>query len=112
MIEKPPSEPADHAQDFSRRYAEDLDIVAGQAMMYLGRVQRRSWQSAQKRESCSRRWKLAGMAVSPFKSRLCQPVGPIPSPGKGMARAHQSRVGQFAVEWPRLIRNFNPLVRQ
>ena len=36
MIEKPPADPADHAEDFSRRYAEDLDIVAGQAMMDLG----------------------------------------------------------------------------
>ncbi len=63
-------------------------------------------------ESFSRRWKLVGVACSQFKSRLCQPVGPISSPSKGMARAHRSRVGQFAVEWPRLIRNFNPLVRQ
>jgi hypothetical protein len=36
MIETPPTDPADHAQDFSRRYAEDRDIVAGQAMMDLG----------------------------------------------------------------------------
>jgi len=36
MPEKPPSDPAEHAQDFSRRYAEDLDIVAGQAMLDLG----------------------------------------------------------------------------
>ena len=36
MTEKPPTDPADHAEDFSRRYAEDLDIVAGQAMMDLG----------------------------------------------------------------------------
>jgi hypothetical protein len=35
MPQKPPSDSADHAQDFSRRYAEDLDIVAGQAMMDL-----------------------------------------------------------------------------
>jgi hypothetical protein len=36
MPDKPPSDPAGHAQDFSRRYADDLDIVAGQAMMDLG----------------------------------------------------------------------------
>jgi hypothetical protein len=36
MPDKPPSDPAEHAQDFSRRYAQDLDIVAGQAMMDLG----------------------------------------------------------------------------
>ena len=36
MTEKPPADPADHAEDFSRRYAEDLEIVAGQAMMDLG----------------------------------------------------------------------------
>jgi hypothetical protein len=36
MTEKPPSDPGDHAEDFSRRYAEDLDILAGQAMMDLG----------------------------------------------------------------------------
>lgn len=32
----PPDDPADHAEDFSRRYAEDLDLVAGQAMLNLG----------------------------------------------------------------------------
>ena len=36
MTEKPPADPADHAEEFSRRYAEDLDIVAGQTMMDLG----------------------------------------------------------------------------
>jgi hypothetical protein len=36
MTEKPPSDPAEHAQDFSRRYTDDLDIVAGQAMLGLG----------------------------------------------------------------------------
>lgn len=36
MFNKPPPNPADHAQEFSRRYAEDLDIVAGQAMLDLG----------------------------------------------------------------------------
>jgi hypothetical protein len=36
MREKPPSDPADHAEDFSHRYAQELDIVAGQAMMDLG----------------------------------------------------------------------------
>jgi hypothetical protein len=36
MTERPPSQPADHPEDFSRRYAEDLEIVAGQAMMDLG----------------------------------------------------------------------------
>jgi hypothetical protein len=36
MTGTPPTDPADHAEDFSRRYAEDLDIVAGQAMMDLG----------------------------------------------------------------------------
>ena len=36
MTDKPPADPADHAEDFSRRYAEDLDIAAGQAMMDLG----------------------------------------------------------------------------
>ncbi len=35
MNEKPPADPADHAEDFSHRYAEDLDIVAGQTMMDL-----------------------------------------------------------------------------
>jgi hypothetical protein len=35
MPDAPPSDPADHAEDFSRRYAEDLDTVAAQAMMVL-----------------------------------------------------------------------------
>ena len=35
-MDKLPSDPADHAVDFSRRYAEDLDVVAGQAMIDLG----------------------------------------------------------------------------
>jgi hypothetical protein len=30
-----PADPAEHAVDFSRRYAEDLEIVAGQAMIDL-----------------------------------------------------------------------------
>ncbi len=33
---KPPSDSADHAEDFSRRYAEDREIMAGPAMMDLG----------------------------------------------------------------------------
>lgn len=36
MPDKPPFNPADHAEDFGRRYAEDLDIVVGQAMVDLG----------------------------------------------------------------------------
>lgn len=35
-MDKPPETPAEHAVDFSRRYADDLDIVAGQAMLDLG----------------------------------------------------------------------------
>ena len=35
-MDKPPSDPADHAVDFSQRYADDLDIVAGQVMIDLG----------------------------------------------------------------------------
>jgi hypothetical protein len=35
-MDRPPSDPAAHAADFSRRYAEDLDIVAGQVMVDLG----------------------------------------------------------------------------
>ena len=33
MTDKPPADPAAHAEDFARRYAEDLEIVAGQAMI-------------------------------------------------------------------------------
>jgi hypothetical protein len=36
MTDKPPNDPGDHAEDFSRRYSADLEIVAGQAMMNLG----------------------------------------------------------------------------
>jgi hypothetical protein len=32
-METPPTDPAEHAQDFSYRYAQELDIVAGQAML-------------------------------------------------------------------------------
>ncbi len=35
-MDKPPTDPADHAEDFSRRYADDLDIIAGQVMLDLG----------------------------------------------------------------------------
>ncbi len=35
LTEKPPADSADHGEDFSRRYAEDLDILAGQAMLDL-----------------------------------------------------------------------------
>jgi hypothetical protein len=36
MTDRPPPDPADHAEDFSRRYAQDLDIVTGQAFLDLG----------------------------------------------------------------------------
>ena len=36
MTNKLPTDSADHAEDFSRRYADAFDIVAGQAMMDLG----------------------------------------------------------------------------
>ncbi len=35
-MDKPPEDPADHAEEFAWRYVEDLDIVAGQTMMDLG----------------------------------------------------------------------------
>lgn len=35
-MEKPPDDPADHAEDFSRRYAEDLEIATGAEMIRLG----------------------------------------------------------------------------
>ncbi len=38
--------------------------------------------SVTNQENCSRRWKPAGEHVSPFKSRLCQAVRPVPSPCK------------------------------
>jgi len=36
MTEKPPREPADHAEDFARRYAEDLDWYCTIRMQELG----------------------------------------------------------------------------
>jgi hypothetical protein len=36
MPEQPPTDSADHAENFAHRYAEDLVIVAGQVMMDLG----------------------------------------------------------------------------
>ena len=36
MTEKPPSDPATHAADFSQRYSEGLDIASGQVMIDLG----------------------------------------------------------------------------
>src|SRR5690242_11163334 len=35
-METPPSDPADHAQDFARRYAEPMDYHAAQIMLDLG----------------------------------------------------------------------------
>ncbi len=35
-MDNPPTDPAEHAQDFAKRYAQDLDIVAGQTMLDLG----------------------------------------------------------------------------
>ncbi len=35
-MDKPPSDPANHAADFSRRYAVDLDIAVGQTMLDMG----------------------------------------------------------------------------
>ena len=36
MTEKPPSDPADHAEQHCRQYSEELDIFAGQVMLDLG----------------------------------------------------------------------------
>jgi len=36
MTGKPPPDPADHAEDFSRRYAVELDIAAGETLVDLG----------------------------------------------------------------------------
>ena len=36
MNEKPPPDPADHAEDFSRRYARELEIASGQVVIDLG----------------------------------------------------------------------------
>jgi len=35
-MDKPPTDSADHAEDFSHRYVEQLDIASGQVMMDLG----------------------------------------------------------------------------
>ncbi|MHC5542057.1 hypothetical protein ACYOEI_27875, partial [Singulisphaera rosea] len=36
MLDKPPSDHADHAEDFSRRDAQELDIAAGETVVDLG----------------------------------------------------------------------------
>jgi hypothetical protein len=36
MLDTPPTVPADHAEDFSRRYADDMEIATGQVMIDLG----------------------------------------------------------------------------
>lgn len=36
MSEKPPPDPADHAEDFARRYAQELDYLTGDRMTELG----------------------------------------------------------------------------
>jgi hypothetical protein len=36
MPEKPPTNPADHAQDFSDRYAQEMDYLSGDRMRELG----------------------------------------------------------------------------
>jgi hypothetical protein len=36
MPDTPPTDPAEHAEDFSRRYADDLEIATGQVMIDLG----------------------------------------------------------------------------
>jgi hypothetical protein len=36
MTDKPPTDFAEHAEDFSRRYADDMEMVAGQTMIDLG----------------------------------------------------------------------------
>ncbi len=36
MTEQPPDDPADHAEDFSRRYAVELEYHAAQTMLDLG----------------------------------------------------------------------------
>jgi hypothetical protein len=36
MTDKPPPDPADHAEDFARRYAQDMDYLTGDRMAELG----------------------------------------------------------------------------
>ncbi len=36
MTDQPPLDPADHAENFSRRYAQELDIAAGEVLMDIG----------------------------------------------------------------------------
>lgn len=36
MPDRPPPDPADHAEDFARRYAQELDYLTGDRMMELG----------------------------------------------------------------------------
>ncbi len=36
MPEKPPPDPADHAEDFARRCAQELDYLTGDRMAELG----------------------------------------------------------------------------
>jgi hypothetical protein len=35
-MEHPPTDPAEHAEDLSRRYSDDLEVLAGQVMLDLG----------------------------------------------------------------------------
>jgi len=35
-MDYPPTDPAEHAEDFSRRYADDFELLAGQVMLDLG----------------------------------------------------------------------------
>jgi hypothetical protein len=39
MPDAPPTDPAEHAEDFSRRYVNDLEIATGQVMIDLGLTQ-------------------------------------------------------------------------
>jgi hypothetical protein len=36
MTDEPPIDPAEHATDFSQRYADDLEIATGEVMLRLG----------------------------------------------------------------------------
>jgi hypothetical protein len=36
MPDKPPPDPADHAEDFSHRYAQEMDYLTGDRMTELG----------------------------------------------------------------------------
>jgi hypothetical protein len=84
MPEKPPIDPADHAEDFSRRYCSGRWNTAG----------------------------AVGKSVAQIAGGISEPVSAFTPKREGVERHHHPRIDQLAIDWARLLGYLYTLARQ